>query len=232
VQCERDWEIVNAVSSGMPQMEYESVEAVRTRLEKLIEESNSHDVRRLNINSVVTNPIELTNVHAKITSGNLLISPWPERDEVPGQFVWNGYSKDRLINRTKVIYAAAFESYQWVAEEVLPNIAPLLSRHCIRPAKYYLTLQGYSTSYGPTIIEALEPLPFGASDEIECVWDEDLDFFQQLHACAGYRLSRPETEFVGHSHSHRVLDIFGTTPATDLMYTWLEADLKIACWIK
>jgi hypothetical protein len=232
VQCERDWEIVNAVSLGLPQLEYASVEAIRTRFEEFIEFSNIRDARRLNVNSVATNPIELTNVLAKIASGSLLISPWPERDEVPGQFVWNGFSKDRLINRTKEIYAAAFESYQWVAKEVLPNIAPLLSRYCIRPAKYYLTLQGYSTSYGPTIIESLEPLPLGASDEIECVWDEGLDFFQQLHACEHYRLSRAETEFVGHSHSHRVLDIFGTTPATDLMYTWLKADLKIACWIK
>jgi hypothetical protein len=80
----------------------------------------------------------------------------------------------------------------------------------------------------------MESLPEGQTGFVDVTIGDDL----QTHDKTGerwrqYQRIRPDTsDFTGLSTHTSVIDLFGDTPATDLMYGWLAEDLIELRWMR
>jgi len=93
--------------------------------------------------------------------------------------------------------------------------------------------RGQGFEGGPTLSWYLEPLPLGSSSVVDIkigdkpyMW-EILDDLAEL-----YRSMRPEAaEWAGPTLTDQFLDIWGPHPATQIVYSWLEKDLRRVHWL-
>ena len=164
--------------------------------------------------------------------------PWPEPDRnLRDGWSWEGYTQEQLLARAKAVYTGALEGYQQLVNTWFQKFAPRLKTAVIMPVR----LVG--------VIPLLESGSLGGLSwyfEVrprECSNVVDFNFAQQNTSVHDTRLQsvldeklnslRPEaTMWIGGtSMSWSSLDIFGSTPATDLAYSWLWNDLQRFAWV-
>ena len=165
-------------------------------------------------------------------------SPWPGPDREYGKgWVWGPYSPDRLLARTRAVYGAALEGYEDLATRWFSPFAPWLGTAAALPA----TLKGIvniptdasGSLSQPSILWYLEPRQIGAPSAIDIVLGttklEDIDADALWDR---YRSARPDRPAASGFVCDSVLDIFGATPVTELVYDWLWNDLRQIGWVE
>jgi len=164
--------------------------------------------------------------------------PWPSADKQlsSSSWVWGPFSEERLLERTRAVYAGALEGYEQLVNVWFPNFADRLDTMIMLPARVYGILYrperttGFQS--GPGIFWRLEPLSPENSSFIDMLPEDERggrDDFEEF--CERARNMRPNfSEWLGISQVHGILDVFGPRPATNLAYHWLSSDLKRVSW--
>lgn len=176
---------------------------------------------------------------------NVVESPIPGGDiENPkDNWVWSVYSDEQLYLRTLKIYHEVIIGYKEIVETFFPVLKNRLRKYVLYP----FTLKGYfeapkkteGYSGGPGLNWHLEPLPLENTDfilDIQMATKDSNDIY--LDENNVYEIGKKIKEYrpddcmwLSVTRTGQVLDIFGDTPVTDIIYKWLESDLKKINWI-
>jgi hypothetical protein len=181
-----------------------------------------------------------TRIQSLRTAGEAqLPAPWPTRDRNgSGGWVWSGYSRDRLLDRTRAVYAAALQEYVHLVEMWLPALAHRMATYVTLPAVFQGTLL-YNRSTagfegGPILNWHFEALPSTEVIRVEIALADQRKTSVALgrdgaleRAEDSLRQHRPQARSWLYASTHGVaLDVFGATPATDVAYSLIERDLQ------
>jgi predicted esterase len=158
-------------------------------------------------------------------------------------WVWSVYSDEQLYLRTLKIYHEVIIGYKEIVETFFPVLKNRLRKYVLYP----FTLKGdfeapketEGYSGGPGLNWHLEPLPLDYTDfilDIQMTTKDSDDFY--IDDNNFYEIGKKIKEYrpddcmwLGVTRTGQVLDIFGDTPVTDIIYKWLESDLKKINWI-
>lgn len=180
-----------------------------------------------------------------INKGQMFISaPWPKHD-IPykgnGGFVWDAYSDKRILEKTIFIYDNAIKEYLRVVEEWFPLIKENLSLYNLLPAKLngHIHISREAEYYGgPSMDWYYEILPKGEISYVDFklidIIDRErvgLENYSQIRKELRTK-RREKSEWINFSQGSKRLDIFGHNLVTNIVFKWLEDDLKKIGWIK
>jgi hypothetical protein len=185
--------------------------------------------------------VQLEVIHQLMTrlpDAVVMNSPWPGPNRAASSWVGGDYSPERLGERLIAVFTAAIAGYEWLATEIATPVSRFLPTHIKQPAVVRISLlrEGSVASIGkpPLMSWWMESLPEGQTGFVDVTIGDDL----QTHDKTGerwrqYQRIRPDTsDFTGLSTHTSVIDLFGDTPATDLMYGWLAEDLIELRWMR
>ena len=175
-----------------------------------------------------------------------IANPWPSADlPVISGPIWNCYSSERLLERTKQIYAGALRIYVSIVEKWFAPFCRRLSLYRILPVR----LEGWvrtgqrpwSANGGPVLDWYLRILPEVQENEVSFELDfgrknSDAEFFdgddlykQEQSAFETHRSGLPGA-FRMTLTSSALLEVLDPYPATELAHSWLRRDLKELGW--
>ena len=169
-----------------------------------------------------------------------LRGPWPPPDRGIGSvgWVWEPYSPSRLLDRTQAVYAGALRGYAQLVERWLPNLAPRLMTYATLPAQLvgslYFTKGDSDLSGSPVLswqLEAVDPslsttvdIALSAGRRDQSTPDRGYDL---RRAYEKLRAQRPSARhWISATSQETLLDVFGSTPATEIAFGLLSDDLK------
>jgi hypothetical protein len=208
-----------------------SLDAVEQRLSTIPEGTFLSDVRR----SWHLRAIRMKVRQLRERGESELPPPWPAPDlELPrGGWVGSWYSAERLLKRANAVYDGALQGYSAVAERWLPSVAPRLTTYATLPARLTGSLHFVQVAGDEEGRAALtwyfEPLVSGQSSIVELrLGDARRLTEEEMHArrqalIAARPHARRWLPFIEHNE---VLDVFGATPATSLVFRWLKTELR------
>lgn len=170
-----------------------------------------------------------------------LQAPWPGWDRPPSSgWVWGPFSPERLLERTIGVFEGAVRAYIQVVETWLAPIANRLTIYATLPAQLTGTLtvrDGEDYASGPVLTWWFDPIRADAATSVRFSLGElpaDAVFGAKPGGEQYTKLiaMRPRARRWLHASRHQqALDIFGSTPATQLAFRWLADDLKrIRLW--
>jgi len=199
----------------------------------------------LNVNNILINiKYYFSEIDKLIDKGQTFISaPWPKHDiscRESGGWIWDSYSDQRILEKTIFIYDNAFKEYLRVVEEWFPLIKENLSLYNLLPVKFNGDIHiSRENTYcgGPSMEWYYEILPKGESSYVNFklvdILDREkatLEEYSQIRR--ELRVKRREkSEWIHFSSGEGVLEIFGYNPITNLVFEWLESDLKKIGWV-
>lgn len=193
-------------------------------------------------------PLELYVEYLKelsVKSVKEITSPIPTADiENPSNnWVWSYYSHERLYLRTLKIFEEAIVGYREMVDTLFPTIKNRLRQYVLSPfvlkGELEIPPQSNDLYCGPTLDWYIEPLSLNENPQVEInlhVGDGKKSHYrdsilEEIHE--RIKEYRPfASEWLFPSHTGQVLDIYGDTPVTNLIYVWLEEDLKSIYWLK
>lgn len=166
--------------------------------------------------------------------------PYPVSDKkhAPGGWIWESYSAQRYLEKTQFTYGSALDEYMLMVETFFPTLKDCLRIAQLSPCQLVGSLEfhedGRTYSGSPKLTWYLEALPYGESNRVDIRFKEasisSWDLFPALHENNSSR--RPEFRFHSlASITNQVLSIICSTPVTDLVYDWLESELKTIGWL-
>lgn len=238
---EEVWEFALSVA-GHSSLYSESISLQAIR--QSIDEWLTPNLAAINIGGRTYERVDLirlvTEIDRLITDRQSYISePWPSADKelFSSSWVWDLFSEERLLERTRAIYAGALVSYEQLVNQWFPNFADRLDTMIMLPARVHGILYrperttGFQS--GPGIFWRLEPLSPENSSFIDILPEDERhgrDDFGEF--CERVRAMRPKfSEWLGISEVHGILDVFGPRPATNLAYHWIASDLRRLSWV-
>lgn len=168
--------------------------------------------------------------------------PGADIDNPKDNWVWSFYSEERLYLRTIKIYEEVIRGYKELVEELFPNLKNRLRKYKLYPfvlkGVYKKTENNGTYVLGPSLRWYLEPLPMEYSNstlDIE-VSKADINHYNENHL---YEINKKIREYrpddcawLSAVQTDQILDITGSTPVTDTIYSWLKKDLKSINWIR
>lgn len=165
-----------------------------------------------------------------------IIAPWPGPDKRTGNFLWERYTPEQELARTKAVFAGALESYQQIVSSWFPKFASRMQTAAILPSRMVVII-GRTKDDTPTRRWYFEPLAQEEQSLVDVCFrqeerrESDRDLLKRLES--KIRIFRPEmaTWLTPSIHHQLVTKLFGLTPATELVYGWLEDDLRGIAWI-
>ena len=174
---------------------------------------------------------------------DFITEPWPSADQSKSSgWVWGYYSEQRLLERTKAVYAGALRIYENMVDQWFKSFGPRLHLYRVLPVKLEGQLlfppqqDTVRRRAGPTLDWRPRCLPVDAKSIVDFELgprEEFRDGF--LHYCREERKElkrlRPEdtTEPWLCERGSR-LEIFGSRPATELAHDWLKDELRELEW--
>jgi hypothetical protein len=181
-------------------------------------------------------------LRAKLTAGvEELTPPFPGPDLLPGGWVWSAWGEQRLLERTRAVYAAAIEGYEALTAGQFSSLAPWMQTAVTLPAVLHGYLNPGHPAGGfesrPLISWWLEALPAGETSRVELkIQNEDRreeEHAEFEHHAQTTRTRRPQHSAWLDSTSHSsILDVFTLFSAQELVYHWLWNDLKRIRWVE
>ncbi len=167
--------------------------------------------------------------------------PWPGPDlGWGGGWVWSPYSPKAVVARSRAVYLAALAGYSELASIWLAPFAELMNFRNNLPATLRGEVEIREDGVGPVMNWFLDPLPEGSENQVSIELMHDSVDSDPLHKIddilipAHRRLQkmRPAiSDIVSSPYHQQLLRIFGPTPAKEVVYQWLENDLKQIGWL-
>ena len=156
------------------------------------------------------------------------------------KWITGTYSKDQLLKRLQDIYSKAICTYKDFVDTFLNPLKSQLSTYLILPCEFVGILQ-YTcdehkklASY-PRFSWYMKPLPISEPNQINiCCKDED-EIWNNTAVCddlimAQKTLRKDSNIFI--NNKIHICDVkLSDTPVTDIIYEWLEDDLKEIGWL-
>lgn len=171
---------------------------------------------------------------------NSIKPPYPISDKkcAPG-WIWEPYSAQKYLEKVQFTYSSALDEYMSIVETAFPTLKSCLKIAQLSPCQLVGKLEfhedGKNYSDAPGLTWYLEALPYDESNRVDIQFKEapisNLDLLRSLHE----KNSNFRPEFMFHSLStitDQILRIIRSTPVTDLVYDWLESELKTIGWLK
>lgn len=171
---------------------------------------------------------------------NSIKPPYPVSDKkCASGWIWAPYSAQRYLEKVQFTYGLALDEYMSIVETVFPTLKDCLRIAQLSPCQLVgkLEFHGDEKNYydAPGLTWYLEALPYNESNRVDIQFKKapisDLDLLTSLHE----KNSNLRPEFMFHSLStitNQTLRIICSTPVTDLVYAWLESELKTIGWLK
>ena len=165
--------------------------------------------------------------------------PYPVSDKkCASGWIWLSYSTQRYLEKVQFTYGSALDEYMSIVKTVFPTLKDCLLISQLSPCQLVGKLKfhegGKSYSDIPGLTWYLEALPYDESNRVDIQLKEapinNLDLLTSLHE----KNSNLRPEFMFHSLStikDQILRIICSTPVTDLVYSWLESELKTIGWL-
>lgn len=165
-------------------------------------------------------------------------NPGPDLDLHTGGWVWSSYSREALLDRVSTVYRNAISIYAGLIEQWLPSAAPRLQMYALFPALFHGELifhkprEGFDS--GPTLSWGMEPLSADLQSDVRVTLvqegAEPAPWMSQTEWNTRQKLvrtCRPQSRrWLSPIAGLTSVDVFRATPATDLAFDWLHADLK------
>jgi len=163
-------------------------------------------------------------------------SPTPGRDLQPGAFVWSSYSDERLLAKTVTVFEKALQGYDQMVDLWFPCFRERMEHAATLPARIkgvVIPSNGTEIHDSPRVSWYFEPLPKGSQCEVDLsLGTEPLPRSTMQGQYKRLAAARPEAAtWISAWQENSVLDIFNATPVTDMVYQWIERDLKRIGWI-
>ena len=169
-----------------------------------------------------------------------IIPPYPVSDKKPpsGSWIWQYYSAERYLEKVKFVYSSALTEYNSIVETAFPVLKDCLKLTQLMPCKLVgkLSFHEDSESYSdsPHLILYFEALPYNEFSKVDIQIKESTTNNIELLSQIRKKNMNLRPEFILHSIATiklQGLDIITSTPVTDLVYEWLESELKTLGWI-
>jgi hypothetical protein len=188
--------------------------------------------------------MHLRAIRAKLAALNAqgsaeLAPPWPAADIQPtGSWVWDPYSPEQLLARTTAVYDGALRGYTQLVERWFPKLGSRLTVLATLPATalgtLYFDKREHDFAGGPVLQWLLYPVENGQATSVAFSLKQESAGFmsEELHqrhqeAYDQLQALRPaQRHWIRASAQGTALQIFDVTPATNLAYEMLQADLK------
>jgi len=176
-------------------------------------------------------------LHLRSVSTRFWPSPSPGRDQnCKSTYIWSAYSDEQLLNKVKDIFAKAIEGYEQTISSWFPAFRDQMVHAVTLPARLVgvvIPSKNHSELSRPWINWYFDPLPKGSLSEISLNLGSE-----SLPRPTGRKIynrlceMRPEAaSWISWTFHQSVLDIFNAQPATNIVYDWLEHDLKKIGWM-
>ena len=157
--------------------------------------------------------------------------------EFGNHFIWSNYSEQRLYNRVVAIYQKALIAYNDYVLYWFSAFASRMRMAILMPGVFRVNLTfKEDSSDGPTISWHMEALPETMKNRVFCTqneseeWQNNLD--QLRSTLEKDTINRPnQREWLGWTLHSEALRCFGETPITDVVFNWIENDLKELHWL-
>lgn len=157
---------------------------------------------------------------------NYIVDPWPHPDRLESQgMIWEIYSSQQLLNRTRAVYEGALGIYKALVEKWFRSFGVRLRLYSNYPVRLegslVLPSQQATDRAEPWLHWYPRPLPAGELSSIS---------FELGHS----RQIRKEFESSWDNDAlfsvSQLLDVYGALPATRLALNWLSRDLRTLGW--
>ena len=176
-----------------------------------------------------------------------ITNPWPSVDlPIVSGLIWNSYSDEQLLERTKAIYSAALRIYSTVVERWFPRFSDRLHLYRILPVRLEGWLAPHAlktpTGGGFPLDWCFRILPPGRHNEVAfklrretgnvshgLFSGSDHLYEQEALAFDTYRPGLPG-EFSMTTTSSSLLGVLHPYAATQLAHSWLRSDLQKLGW--
>ncbi len=165
--------------------------------------------------------------------------PWPCSDiELnTGGWIWERYSEEQVLKRAKVVYTAALEEYENIANSLFTNLKPRMLIGTLLPIKMHGQIRFIDSSSWrrrPGLNWYFEPLPVGSDNVVDFTLNGNRENLIDPHdlLIVNQKMRPDSKEWISAFTSFSVLDIFNASPITGIVYGWLEADLRRIKWLK
>lgn len=169
-----------------------------------------------------------------------IVAPYPVSDKqhTPG-WVWSSYSPERFLEKVQFVYGTAFSEYMQMAETVFIKLKEDLRTAKLAPCELVggLEFNENSNSFedSPALTWYMKALPINARNGVDIQFRKiEFNDDELFHSLIRHNLKmRPgiENRDVVHITSQFV-DICNSTPVTNIVFSWIEDELKKIGWIK
>ena len=178
----------------------------------------------------------------RLDAGETHIQPPFPGPDLPfhGGFVWDGWSTQRLLDRTKAIFLAAMQGYEALATGLFASLAPWMQTAVTLPAVLHGYLDPGHREEGwagaPTIVWWLEALSIGQTSCVQIAIEHEDRREEQFAEFRGTALQaralRPrQARWLDATMHSSILDVFELWSAQELVYDWIWDDLKRIKWV-
>lgn len=173
------------------------------------------------------------------TGGSTFAAPYPVSDR-PNEagWVWSGYSAERFLEKTRYVYTAAVCEYMRLVDAVFDRLRDSLPTAMLFPfrlaGRLCFSEDDRSFSDSPWMTWYVEALPEGEAASVEIEPGElQADRMELLDSLIrNNRRLRPDMEqreIAGVTSQY--VDICNAAPVTNVVFSWLERELKGIGWI-
>lgn len=170
--------------------------------------------------------------------------PFPvgDIDHYESGLIWGNYSEKRMLERIQFIYQEALDSYRKFIDTFFPKLREQLSTYLLLPVRLDGVLSFKKSdsiiSEAPLLYRIAYPIEYGEENIVDISLNEYNEYRGEKmehiknadNACM--RLRREHYPYIHVVfYSGRCFDA-EVTPVTNLLYRWLESDLKNIGWIR
>ncbi len=207
-------------------------------------ERQSPDLLARGCRSVDWSLLTRTMEGARATGSDVLIAPLPMADRRPEGtrcFVWDVYSDEQLLARTRAAYVLALKAYLEITAQFFAHLSPRLLHAATLPARLVGVLHPAESDplagampHGPSLHYYFEPLPTEAASVVEITMGSRKEAPVVDLQALSLRFAELRCKKAPWAYAYRssqILDVmFRDEPITDIVYNWLASDLKAIKW--
>lgn len=169
------------------------------------------------------------------------VSPYIASDQKNiSKWIIGTYSKDQLLRRLQDTYSKALCTYKDFVETFLNPLKSQLSTYLILPCEFVGILQ-YTCDENEKLISYprfswyMKPLPISEPNQINICCKDDDEIWNNTAICddliMAQKTLRKDGNIFINNKIHNSDVKLSDTPVTDIIYEWLEDDLKAIGWL-
>lgn len=162
---------------------------------------------------------------------------WPTADiqNLENGYIWSPFTDSQIVNRTQAIFSATLEEYLLMVNSYFNCLKNRMWYILAMPARVNGNIYFVDSNFAkhmPCIEWFFDPLPYGSSTAIEInLGNKERDPKMLGSMYEKFVNMRPQYKsWISYKMHSSVLEVFTGDPLTNLVYDWIESDLKAINW--